>query len=236
MQINSELCHVDDEKIIVRITALENQIQLGSALGQGSNVHEAEESAIQQLLTRLKEYQKIQSSINSNEAEKSLSVQNSYTKEIEFRKSTKEDSKSIKSDNYLDIVDDKKVPNDWSEEISKIDIEIERLGWNKEDENEFMKITIGQSNRNRIKSYEDILFFIELLQKMKKGEDMKNININYLKEKLISESNDILRSLNWSNETAREYFVDKFKVNSRSELGIYELLKFVSMLGKELKS
>ena len=53
MQINSELCHVDERKIIVRITISENQVIVTSALGQGEDVNAAENNALQKAISRI---------------------------------------------------------------------------------------------------------------------------------------------------------------------------------------
>ena len=53
MQINSELCHVDSNKIIVKVTISENQIPLSSALGQGQDIKEAESNALEESISRL---------------------------------------------------------------------------------------------------------------------------------------------------------------------------------------
>ena len=53
MEINSELCHVDDNRIIVKATVSEKQVLLSSALGQGKDVNEAEKNALENALTRI---------------------------------------------------------------------------------------------------------------------------------------------------------------------------------------
>ena len=60
MQIDSELCHADSDKVIVRVSASEQNIKLGSALGQGKSVVEAEDNALNRLKTR------ISSDVNQN--------------------------------------------------------------------------------------------------------------------------------------------------------------------------
>ena len=83
MRIDSELCHVDSNKIIVKITvSAENQV-LGSALGQGPNVREAENSAIKELLKRInqKEYESL-ASIEMNTTLKDKQPTNQYSKDM----------------------------------------------------------------------------------------------------------------------------------------------------------
>ena len=56
MIIQSELCHIDDTRAIVRVSAWKNEKILGSSLGEGSNSMEAEEKGLRLLLERLSRY------------------------------------------------------------------------------------------------------------------------------------------------------------------------------------
>ena len=53
MRIHSELCHIDENRAIVRVSAWEEDIDLGSALGEAKETCTAEEIAIRRLLKRL---------------------------------------------------------------------------------------------------------------------------------------------------------------------------------------
>ena len=56
MEIDSELCHVDTNKIIVRISASRKGHHLGSALGEGKTVEEAENNAMDRLNQRVEQH------------------------------------------------------------------------------------------------------------------------------------------------------------------------------------
>ena len=45
MRIQSELCHIDEFRVVVRISAWDNDSSLGSSLGEGSTTELAEENA-----------------------------------------------------------------------------------------------------------------------------------------------------------------------------------------------
>ena len=86
MKIDSELCHVDSNKIIVRLTASANNVSLGSALGEGSNVREAEDSALSELLRRIE-----RTELDLKQNEVSTKKSNKTIKELGQHRQAKQD-------------------------------------------------------------------------------------------------------------------------------------------------
>ena len=47
-------------------------------------------------------------------------------------------------------------PEDWSEELAEIELNLHRLEWSKQDENKYLKKLLNISDRSRIIRYEDL--------------------------------------------------------------------------------
>ena len=209
MRIESKLCHVSENKVIVHVTAWVNEENLGSALAEGSTVEEAEDKAISRLNKRI-------NPTSNNETN---------------TKSVSEDV--IKNTLRVDLPRSKKIninhePIDWSNELTAIDSEIERLKWSREEEIKFLEKNLGFNNRNKITNYNDIVKYLNLLKKIDISlhSDILNQNI----KTLIEESDSLLRDLSWDHTQGREYLQKEFNVSTRKELNEEQLLSFIEKL------
>ena len=209
MRIESKLCHVSENKLIVHVTAWVNDKILGSALAEGSTVEEAEDKAISRLNKRI-------NPTSNNETN---------------TKSVSEDV--IKNPLRVDLPRSKKIdinhePIDWSNELTAIDSEIERLKWSREEEIKFLEKNLGFNNRNKITNYNDIVKYLNLLKKIDISlhSDILNQNI----KTLIEESDSLLRDLSWNHTQGREYLQKEFNVSTRKELNEEQLLSFIEKL------
>ena len=212
MRIESKLCHVSENKVVVQVNGWINEKNLGSALAEGPTVEIAEDRAILRLNKRVNE--------DRNDVENITPVNEDQIKTLlkdELPKSEKIEKINI---NYE--------PSDWSNELIAIDSEIKRLKWNRDDEIKFLEKNLGYNSRNKIIKYNDIVKYLSLL-KMTNKKNSSNIvkeNVNIL----IEESDSILRDLSWDNIQGREFLQKEFKVSTRKELNEKQLLLFVEKL------
>tara|TARA_Y100001968_G_C19356710_1_gene717580 strand:- start:352 stop:1020 length:669 start_codon:yes stop_codon:yes gene_type:complete len=212
MRIHSKLCHVSDNKVIVRVNGwLENR-NVGSALAEGPSVEIAEDKAINRLYKRIKV-------VISNELSDKKTYEDKINTSINVELPIKE---------KFEKVNNKTEPIDWSNELTEIDLEIQRLKWSRDDEIFFLEKNFGYNNRNKITKYSDILKYLSLLKQADKNEQytIMNDNIN----KLIEESDSILNELSWNNSQGREYLQNEFNVSTRKELSEKQLISFIEKL------
>ena len=209
MRIESKLCHVSENKVIVNVTAWVNEENLGSALAEGSTVEEAEDKAISRLNKRINPTSNNDTNIKS------------FSEDV------------IKNPLRVDLPRSKKINNnhepiDWSNELTAIDSEIERLKWSREEEIKFLEKNLGFNNRNKITNYNDIVKYLNLLKKIDISlhSDILNQNI----KTLIEESDSLLRDLSWDHTQGREYLQKEFNVSTRKELNEEQLLSFIEKL------
>ena len=209
MRIESKLCHVSDNKAIVQVTGWVDDQNLGSALAEGTTVEVAEDKAISRLNKRINIVINNETKINSIIEDKVKLPLN-----IELSKSEK---KNINNE-----------PSDWSNELTAIDSEIERLKWSREDEIKFLEKNLGYNSRNKITNYNDIVKYVNLLKDINSPIQsiLNKTNINTL----IEESDNILKDLSWDHLQGREYLQKEFNVSTRKELNEQQLIAFVEKL------
>ena len=212
MRIESKLCHVSENKVIVHVNGWLNDKKLGSALAEGPTVEIAEDKAILRLNKR------VNGDKNNIENIKPINediIKNSF--KVELPKSEKIENININSE-----------PSDWSNELIAIDSEIHRLNWTREDEIKFLEKNLGYNSRNKITNYSDIVMYLSLLKKTN-NENSSNIVKDNL-YKLIEESDTLLRDLSWDNIKGREFLQKEFNVSTRKELNENQLLLFIKKL------
>ena len=212
MRIESQLCYVSENKIVVKVSGWINEKNIGSALGEAPTVELAEDKAILRLNNRL--------NLNSNDETMIKSkIENKIKSplKVELPKSEIIETNNVNQE-----------PSDWSNELSAIDSEIERLKWSRDDEINFLEKNLGYNNRNKITTYTEIVNYLNLLKKISKLNKSNNENNNI--KTLIDESDIILRDLSWDHKQGREYLLKEFNVSTRKELDEKQLILFVSKL------
>ncbi len=212
MRIKSKLCHLSENKAVVKVTGWINDKNIGSALAEGSTVDIAEDRAISRLNKRV-------NNTDNNENNKIMSNDIKLKTKINF------DAPKNENDEHAF---ENKEPSDWSSELASIDAEIKRLNWSREEEIKFLEINFGINNRNKITKYKDIINYLSILRKHHNTQSTLQ-NTIYI-ENMLKESDIILNELSWDNKKGRDYLQNEFNVSSRKELDINQLKSFVEKL------
>ena len=212
MRIESKLCHLTDNKAIVHVSAWLDEINLGSALAEGPTVEVAEDKAISRINKRinaLTNNDSISKSIKNDNEKNNLKIELPINEKIDNIKCNKE-------------------PIDWSNELTAVDLQIERLKWSRDDEKIFLEKTFGYNNRNKITSYSEIVKYLNILKniEIQNQPRVEKENIS----KLINESDSILRDLSWDHRQGRDFLEKEYNVSTRKELNEEQLISFVEKL------
>tara|TARA_Y100001968_G_scaffold308963_1_gene328321 strand:+ start:157 stop:816 length:660 start_codon:yes stop_codon:yes gene_type:complete len=209
MRIESKLCHVSENRVIVQVTGWAKDQNLGSSLAEGKTVEDAEDKAVSILKKRINQL--------TSDDTKSKSINDDIIKPHLKIELPKKDNKNINIE-----------PSDWSNELTAIDLEIDRLKWSRDEEIKFIKENLGFNNRNKITKYDDIIKYLDLLKNIKNKTHSKLTKSMF--NSLLEESDNILRDLSWNNIQGREYLQREFNVSTRKELNEEQLILFVSKL------
>jgi len=212
MRIESKLCHLSENKAVVLVDGWINDKKVGSSLAEGPTVEIAEDKAISRLKKRINE-------INNNES--TMNLLNRINDE-------KKENDELLSINKLDANNESPEPSDWSNELIAIDSEIDRLNWSRDEEINFLVKTFGYNNRNKITKYDELVKYLQILKKIDKSILTKANSEN--KNRLIEESDVILKELSWNKNQGREYLLKEFNVSTRLDLDERQLIKFVANL------
>ena len=220
MRIESNLCHISENRTVVQVNGWIDDIKIGSALAEGPTVEVAEDKAISRLNNRINAVTKDDININSINEEKiktPLKIELPNSDKIELPKREK-----------IEHANRHQEPSDWSSELTSIDSEIQRLKWSRDDEINFLEKNLGYNNRNKITNYDDIVKYLELLKKtpIQNLSSVVNENINTLIEK----SDSILMDLSWNHIQGREFLQKEFNVSTRKELSQEQLVSFIEKL------
>tara|TARA_Y100001968_G_scaffold333214_1_gene394767 strand:+ start:71 stop:751 length:681 start_codon:yes stop_codon:yes gene_type:complete len=226
MKFQTEICHINETKVVVRANAWDGDVFVGSALGESKTAEEAEERAIERLEKRYLNQQ------NNEKPSKSTSMENPKHIKDEERKTIKDESINTKT-----ISKEKKELSslDWTEELLLLDLELKRLGWNKDKERIYLNKVFGYNSRNKITDISKLKVIIELLKELSPEINPEDIIINEGSDILIRESDVIIKQLGWDNKKARIFLKELLGANSRKEITIEELKSFIKELKKQLR-
>ena len=233
MNIEINLCHIDHERVIVKVQAFEGGDSLGSSLGEGKTIDLAEQRAIEKLNIRISI-----PDIKAKNQQKILLDNKNQVLEQPSKSLNVVDKQAISEENETNLIENNKlnkdihIPNDWGKDLATIDIELKRLNWNKQDEQAYLQHLLGYNNRNKITKYNELQILVEGLKFLKSGSkpDFGKESI----DDLIIKSSIIINKLNWDSRQGREFLQSKFKVKSRQELDKKQLLQFIILLKQQL--
>ncbi len=214
MRIESKICHLLEDKVIVQVYGWIDDKNVGSSLAEGATVEIAEDKAISRLTKRLNILSDNQIDLKS----KNGSNENNQIKELVKNEIDKmPEASSVKQE-----------PNDWSNELTAIDSEIRRLEWSRDDEIKFLEENLGYNNRNKITNYNELLNYLNTLKSLNNLNKSKHYTSDITS--LIDESEIILKELSWDYNKGREYLRKEFNVSTRKDLNEQQLISFVGKL------
>ena len=264
MRTHSQLCHVSSDRCVVLVEAYEGTTPLGSALGEGRSVSEAEDQALERLRARLgtsepakTEEPTATTSLTSVES----SVQPGGSKQLQpiRRVAAPEISESVETKQVMKpqqqptpvaaaagIVErgsDPQPPSespidpeDWSEELTAIDLELQRVGWDRDSEKTYLERAFGHASRHRLTRFSDLVAYLKRLRDLPAGSDPQNAEIPLRRSDLVAQGDEILKRLQWNQQQAKVFLNQHLQASSRQQLTDEQLLNFNMMLEEQLIS
>ena len=239
MQIHAELCHVDTLRCVVRVEARDGDQRLGSALGEAQTSEAAEDRAIERLRRRLSPSQpapmtaqepmpSAQSGIVTTDSQQLLRTEHEP-------RQPEQPAQTISNDSAAQFVPDPPNesptdPEDWSDELAAIDLEVRRIEWDRAMERRYLERVFGFGSRHRLTRYSDLTAYLRQLRALQPGDQPDTAEIPIRRSDLIQQGDVMLQQLGWSAEQARRFLQQQLAAKSRQQLSDEQLLQFNILL------
>tara|TARA_B100000700_G_scaffold329345_1_gene450674 strand:- start:1664 stop:2416 length:753 start_codon:yes stop_codon:yes gene_type:complete len=239
IRFESDLCHIDQTKAVVRVTAFKDGIRLGSCLGEAIDTEAAETKATNKLLVRFGGKAKTSNNLVKERIEPVDTNKNnlhyndnSLDKDREHNLSSAPNE--LNNSDNKNTENNRSIPEDWSEMITKVELELKKIGWSKDEEKNYLQRNYGVNGKDRITKFDEMNQFYRDLLSINSGIETNSEILVSNRNLIIEESNEIIAKLNWDKNKARDFLKEHFNVLSRTELGIKELQHFNALLGKQI--
>jgi len=121
-------------------------------------------------------------------------------------------------------------PEDWSSELAELDHQLQRLGWDRDQEEVYLERVFGLPSRNRLTSYADLRAYLEALKGCATGTAASRAPAPLRRQDLLSQCDQLLARLQWNPGQGRALLEQHFGLTSRQLLSDSQLLQFNLLL------
>jgi hypothetical protein len=125
-------------------------------------------------------------------------------------------------------------PEDWSAELARLDLALQRLGWGREEEGRYLQRAFQLPDRNRLTTYADLKAYLEAVEALEPGTDPAEAAVPLRRRDLLAQCDQLLERLGWDRDRARGFLQKQLGVPSRLRLSDQQLLEFNMRLEEEL--
>ena len=121
-------------------------------------------------------------------------------------------------------------PEDWSQELVQLDLQLQRLGWGREQEGIYLQRAFGHPSRSRLTRWADLTAFLRALEGLAPNDDPATAPVPLWRRDLLSQGDALLERLGWDAPTARRFLAQELGASSRQQLDDGQLLQFNMLL------
>lgn len=125
-------------------------------------------------------------------------------------------------------------PEDWSEELAELDVQLQRLSWDRTQESLYLQRAFGHPSRSRLTAFADLLAYLRALRALPPGSEPEQAPVPLRRSDLLSQCDQLLRDLHWDAARGRALLEQHFQLGSRQQLSDEQLLHFNMLLESEL--
>ncbi len=255
MRTKVEICHIDSNRCVVRVSGFEGERDLGSSLGEAPDAEAAEDRARQRLEERqLKPIQNMQpkrslKTANGNQtdplAQKPIPVKGSGNNDSganemkPITSGTPTLSVPAQTNEQFTVSPPEPSeaptdPEDWSEELTAIDLQLKRISWTREHESRYLERAYGHGSRHKLTRYSDLVSYLNRLKSFADGADAGSAPTPLRRSELITQGDEMLTTLQWDQENAKQFLKTKLEATSRQQLSDEQLFEFNMLLEEQL--
>ncbi|MCP9927591.1 hypothetical protein [Cyanobium sp. CH-040] len=232
MQFLARLVHAEPGTRVVEVTARREGNTLGRALGEAATAEVAEERALQRLRQRL-----------GSPAAAAVAAPIPARPELPSPAPPEAAAETVPEPPPADAPpqpvpppaeEPPADPEDWSAELTRIDLQLRRIGWQRDQEATFLERAFGHPSRSRITTYRDLIAYLELLQGLAEGSDPAQAPVPLRRAELLGQCDQLLGQLGWNAGQGRQFLERHFALTSRQQLSDAQLLQFNMLLEESL--
>lgn len=224
MQLQARLVHAEPGARVVEVSAHRNGALLGSALGEGATAEDAEERALARLQQRLAGQAAPQRPAPVPAAPPTPAPEPEPEPDPEPAPPGPAELAPTPSP------EPEPDPEDWSGELARLDLELRRIGWQREQEATYLERAFGHPSRSRLTSYGDLLAYLQALQNLPPASDPAMAPVPLRRRDLLSQCDQLLAQLRWDAAQGRQFLEEHFQLSSRQQLSDSQLLQFNMLL------
>ena len=238
-----ELLHADGQRVIVRVSRSLKGVTI-AALGEAAGAEEAEDRARQRLQQRLNAAPPL--AINSVPAPgPAPAVARAAAAASAVAEAPQESA--APAETLLPPLPDLSPgspaelplepppePDDWSEELTAVDMEMQRLGWDRDQEGLFLERAFGHPSRSRLVTYADLVAHLKALRLLEPAADPATAALPLRRPDLLGHSDSLLEQLHWGPAEGRAFLEEHFSLASRQQLSDDQLWRFNQLLQERL--
>ena len=125
-------------------------------------------------------------------------------------------------------------PDDWSDELAELDVQLQRIGWDRSQEGQYLQRAFGHPSRNRLTAYADLVSYLRCLRNLSTGSDPSSAPVPLRRKDLLEQSDQLLSSLQWDAARGRQLLEQQFQLSSRQQLSDEQLLQFNMLLEESM--
>jgi hypothetical protein len=241
MQLQAELVHAEPGQRVVKVSAWEQGALLGSALGEGATAELAEDRAIERLRQRWGTTGAAAAArpepvpvaaaaappkkrpTDAGEAEQPLLAVSNEPPQALPAQAPEPPPPAASAD-----------PEDWSDELAQVELELKRLDWGREEEAAYLGRAFNHPSRSRLVRYVDLVGYLNALQQLAPGSRPEQAATPLRRRDLLDQSDQLLGQLSWGAAQGRAFLEQHFQLSSRQQLNDQQLLQFNMLLEDQL--
>jgi len=248
------LVHAEPGQRVVQVSAWQGNSCLGSALGEAAGAEDAEERAIARLHQRL-------AAAPAGAPEPSAApAANATVRHPVIRPASTPATPAVAENDGPEpqeppqpslfstteaqppaeplppaaSVEPQADPVDWSDELAELDVQLQRIGWDRSQEGQYLQRAFGHPSRNRLTAYADLVSYLRCLHNLSTGSDPNSAPVPLRRKDLLEQSDQLLSSLQWDAAQGRQLLEEQFQLSSRQQLSDEQLLQFNMLLEESI--
>jgi len=239
LSFRARLVHAEPGRRVVQVSAWQGSACLGSSLAEADNAELAEDQALARLKQRLELRLPQRPEPAAPETSPSPPAERPRHAVVRHEEPQAEPppapepkpTNAVPNEPPSEPATD---PEDWSEELAEIDVQLQRLGWDRDQESSYLQRAFGHPSRNRLTLYTDLSAYLRGLRGLPQGSDPASATVPLRRKDLLAQSDQLLQSLRWDANRGRQMLEQSFQLSSRQQLSDEQLLTFNMLLETEL--